>query len=158
MNNLYQKCIEFLLEKETHKVSHSNRTFFEHCVGVAKYLRIVGCDEETIIAGLLHNIYGNQYYNPNLNVTKQEVIDLVGEKIEYLINLFETTDRHKIIELKNSKLLMIYLVNEYEQLGINNNIIEIFKYIKKNTENQYSIEFLNQTLVMIKDEFNNIKR
>jgi len=86
------------------------------------------------------------------------VIDLVGEKIEYLINLFETTDRHKIIELKNSKLLMIYLVNEYEQLGINNNIIEIFKYIKKNTENQYSIEFLNQTLVMIKDEFNNIKR
>ena len=118
-NKVYKKSIEFLLDKNADKVDHSGRTFLEHLIGVAEILEDWDCSFDTVMAGMFHNIYGNKHYDPGLNVTREEVKKLIGEKSENLAWTFENTDREKIIDLKNLDLLLIRLANEYEQSELN---------------------------------------
>ena len=118
-NKVYKKSIEFLVDKNADKVDHSGGTFLEHLIGVAEILEDWDCSFDTVMAGMFHNIYGNKHYDPNLNITREEVKKLIGEKSENLAWTFKNTDREKIIDLKNLDLLLIRLANEYEQNELN---------------------------------------
>jgi len=140
---IYRKSIRFLLDKQATEIKHSGRTFFDHLVGVADVLENWDCSFDTVMAGMFHNIYGNKYYDPNLNVTREEVKKLIGEKSEKLVWIFETTPREKIIDLENLDLLLIKLANDYEQSNIPqtgwSNINEEVKKIKKFDLNQINV-------------------
>jgi len=155
--NLYYDCVEFLVSKGAHKIIHSDRTFLDHCIGVARLLDRLECDDETIIAGLLHNCYGNEYYNPNLNITREEIKNIVGVDIENIVYLFVTTKRENIIKQENIKLLMIYLINHFEQIKVDENIkdkvFSIIKKIKQRCEIEYNINFINKNIKLIKEEY-----
>ena len=115
---VYKKSIKFLLNKKADKLKHSGKTFLEHLVNVADILEQWGCNFDTVMAGMFHNIYGNKYYNPNLKVTRKDIQKLIGKKAEKLVWLFETTDRDNILQLKNLDLLLIKLANDFEQSNI----------------------------------------
>lgn len=157
MSSLYQKSIEFLFEKGGHRIFHSNRTFIEHCVGVAKYLTELKCDEKVIIAGLLHNVYGNEKFDTGFNVSKKEIVDLVGIDIEKLIYLFSICNRNKICDYKDLSLLLIFLVNEFEQSNLSYEsktiIFDLIKFIKQECEIEFNMSLVQEKMKIINDEY-----
>ena len=70
--------------------------------------------EDLCIAGMFHNIYGNKYFNPNLNVTREEIKNLIGEKSENLVYKFVNCERDKINESNDSELIILNLANSFD--------------------------------------------
>tara|TARA_R100000008_G_scaffold86500_2_gene79878 strand:- start:279 stop:749 length:471 start_codon:yes stop_codon:yes gene_type:complete len=142
---VYKKSIEFLLNKKADKIKHSGRTFFDHLIGVATILERWGCSFDVVMTGMFHNIYGNKYYNPHLNVSRKEVRKLIGKKSEELVWVFETTDREKIIDLKNLDLLLIKLANDYEQSNLSQTIWSNINYEVRKVKN-FDLNQINNML------------
>ena len=78
----YANCLNFLLQSKTKDIPHSHSNFFNHCIGVFNILRKWKQSEELCFAGMFHNIYGNKYFNPNLNISREQIKNLIGEKAE----------------------------------------------------------------------------
>ena len=47
---------------------------------------------EEVIAGLFHSIYGTEFQMYQITVTRQEIQNLIGERSEYIANLFCTLE------------------------------------------------------------------
>ena len=112
--------------------------------------------EEVCLAGLFHSIYGTEFFCPDLNISRDIVIGLIGEKAERLVHYFseEKNLEYKIInnilDLDTETqidLLYIMYANEVEQahrlsIGLNNahefakikNKIEELTEVNKNNE------------------------
>ena len=60
--NKYHSCISYLMSKNIQNISHGNKTFFDHLVGVYNFLNKIGQPEHVCFAGLFHSIYGNDIF------------------------------------------------------------------------------------------------
>jgi hypothetical protein len=155
MNNLdkrYEKFINFLLEKNCQNILHSHSNFLNHLIGTFNILKKWKQPEHLCIAGMFHNIYGNNYFNPDLNVSRKEIKNLIGDTSEELVYKFVNCDRTKIIEENNSELIILNLANSLDQKKLFiveddlydkdscKNVYEYFKYVNWNFEGSNSTE------------------
>ena len=76
----YQELVDFLNSKNCSKIKHSHSNFLNHLIGTFNILKKWKQPEHLCIAGMFHNIYGNQYFNPNLNVTREQIKNLIFSK------------------------------------------------------------------------------
>jgi|APGre2960657444_1045066.scaffolds.fasta_scaffold06880_4 hypothetical protein len=149
MNNLdkrYEKFINFLLEKNCQNIPHSHSNFLNHLIGTFNILKKWKQPEYICIAGMFHNIYGNKYFNPKLNVTREEIKKIIGDVSEELVYNFVNCDRTKINEENNSELIILNLANSLDQKKLFivednlynkdscKNTHEYFKYVNWNFE------------------------
>jgi len=111
----YQNCINFLMEKNCQNIPHSHSNFLNHLIGTFNILKKWKQSDDLCFAGMFHNIYGNKYFNPNLNVTRDEIKKLIGDSSENLIFKFVNCDRNKINEEKDSELIILNLANSLDQ-------------------------------------------
>ena len=88
----YQKYVDFLYNKNCHNIKHSHSNFLNHLIGTFNILKKWKQPEDLCVAGMFHNIYGNNYFNPNLNVSREEIRNLIGEKAESLVFRFVNCD------------------------------------------------------------------
>jgi len=90
--------VEYLKGLGTDKLSHSGRSLLDHLIGVSNLLKENGRDEVDQAAGLFHSIYGTEYYkhSEKLEITRPEIINLIGPDAEFLVWLFCKTERRTI--------------------------------------------------------------
>ncbi len=111
----YKLCVEFLLNKNCKNILHSHSNFLNHLIGTFNILKKWHQSEDVCFAGMFHNIYGNKYFNANLNVSREEVQDLIGEKAEKLVFKFTNIDREDIAKSKDKDLIVLAVANDYDQ-------------------------------------------
>jgi hypothetical protein len=114
-NTEYQKLINFLFDKNCHNIKHSHSNFLNHLVGTFNILKKWKQPEHLCIAGMFHNIYGNQYFNPNLNITREQIKNLIGEAAENLVYKYVNCDRNTINQGNDSELIILNLANSLDQ-------------------------------------------
>ena len=131
----YQKYIQFLLSKKLNELPHSGSNFFDHLVKTFNILKTWKKSDKVCVAGLFHSVYGNEYYKPTINISREEVKNLVGEECENLIFKFNNCDRNKVIkEETDYDLISIISANFLSQ----NTFIE--------TENECIDEITNKSI------------
>jgi hypothetical protein len=113
--NKYQKCIDFLFKNNCDKILHSKSNFLSHLINTFNLLKKWKQHEDLCFAGMFHNIYGNKYFNANLNISREDIKNLIGENAEELVFKFTNTERKNIAETKNKDLIILTAANEYEQ-------------------------------------------
>lgn len=94
-HSISPKYMALLDEMSVHSVKHSQRTFYEHLVGVHDLLQSWGNQEHVCVAGLFHSIYGTQdFKNQLLGYNKRSRLkNELGEAAEELVFLFSVSDR-----------------------------------------------------------------
>lgn len=111
----YQKYINFLFNKNCHNIKYLNSNFLEHLIGTFNILKKWKQPEHLCVAGMFYGVYGNEYFKPNLNVSKQEIQDLIGEHTENLISKFVNCNKDKINEGDDSELIILNLAINLHQ-------------------------------------------
>lgn len=69
-------------------IHHGNGLYFDHCMNVYSILNELGAPNDVCLAGLYHSIYGDEYFNPNVHVSRETVKTLIGNYAEELVFLF----------------------------------------------------------------------
>ena len=83
------KCIQFIQEK-TKSIPHSHTTFFEHLYGTYNILKSISMPQYVCIAGLFHAIYGTEYFKHDLEISRDDVIALIGKDAEHLVYTYSS--------------------------------------------------------------------
>ena len=86
----FESKIEFLRNLGCDEINHKNQTLLEHLIGVYKLLKSWNAPEYIQDAGLYHSVYGTEYFQPNLNITREQVREIIGTEAERLVDLFCT--------------------------------------------------------------------
>jgi len=111
----YQRYVDFLYNKNCHTIKHSHSNFLNHLIGTFNILKKWKQHEDLCVAGMFHNIYGNKYFNPNLDITREEIRNLIGESAENLVYKFVNCDRNKINESDDPELIILNTANSLDQ-------------------------------------------
>jgi hypothetical protein len=95
MHGNYKQMTDFLLGLGTEQVSHTEKTYLAHAIGVYRYMEARGCTEELCRAGMFHSIYGTELFQRfALPLERRpDVRALVGERAERLAYLNCAMDR-----------------------------------------------------------------
>jgi hypothetical protein len=119
-----RKEIEFIESLHTDKLKHSGRNLLTHLMGTAKILEDFKRPLIEQKAGLLHSIYGTDFYpdSSSLGVTREQIKSLVGDECENLIFIFcKLTNRTEsiisdmFVDPVKTQLRWIELANLIEQ-------------------------------------------
>jgi uncharacterized protein (TIGR02996 family) len=91
----YKQLTEFLRGLGTEKVSHTEKNYLAHVIGVYNDMAAAGYSEELCRAGMFHSIYGTELFQRfSLPLTRRpEVRALIGERAERLAYLNCAMDR-----------------------------------------------------------------
>jgi hypothetical protein len=136
INEKYQKYVDFLHNKNCHNIQHSGSNFFNHLIGTFNILKKWKQHEDLCVAGMFHNIYGNKHFKPNLNVSREEIKNLIGENAENLVYRFVNCDRDKINQTDDFELILLNLANSLDQKRLF--VIEDNLYDTESCKNIYS--------------------
>ena len=68
----------------TKDISHSNTTFFQHLAGTFGILKAMKMTRDVCFAGLFHSIYDTEFFKAGLNITREDVQELIGTDAEAL--------------------------------------------------------------------------
>ncbi|MGH7174043.1 MAG: DUF6817 domain-containing protein [Gemmataceae bacterium] len=95
MQPSFKQLTEFLLELGTEQVSHTDKSYLAHAIGVYNDMKARGCTEELCRAGLFHSIYGTELFQRfALPLERRpDVRALIGERAEHLAYLNCAMDR-----------------------------------------------------------------
>ena len=83
---------EYLKSLGTDKIPHQDSDLLSHSLRVSGMLWQYDRPMEEVIAGLFHSIYGTEFQMYQITVTRQEIQNLIGERSEYIANLFCTLE------------------------------------------------------------------
>ena len=127
------------LKNLTKKLSHSNRSFWDHLYNTGYLLWKLGEPEYICDAGLYHSVYDTVYYKAGLDVTREQIKKLIGEKAENLVYIFcklenrtnALLNRQDIPKDIHLDLLKIEYANLIEQNREPNNAKEIIDSINQ---------------------------
>lgn len=113
------------IKDRTQHIPHSGITMFEHLYGTAMTIgSMSGVPHHIVRAGLFHSVYDTEYFKAGLDVTREEIQELIGKDAEELVHLFCTTkDRYNAFINNTGNwnaetrfgLLLIELANTLEQ-------------------------------------------
>ena len=124
MNDLTSIKIDFLKKLGTQDTKHSQRTLFDHLVGVSKILKDMDAPQYVQDAGLYHSIYGTSKFHHQTTSDRGVVQAIIGEKAEHLAYLFcllgrDRNRRTEILEVSDKQirkdLMLIHYANQEEQ-------------------------------------------
>ena len=74
------------------KIPHLHDDLLSHSIRVSGLLYNYGRPMDEVKAGLFHSIYGNEFQRYKIDVPREEVQDVIGERSEHIVNLFNTLD------------------------------------------------------------------
>ena len=82
----FKQMTDFYTQIGATDVEHSDKSYLAHAIGVHNDLKTWGCEDEIVLAGLFHSIYGTEKFQKFALSTERrgEVIDLIGERAERL--------------------------------------------------------------------------
>jgi hypothetical protein len=95
MHATYKQMTDFLRGLGAEKVSHTEKNYLAHAIGVYRDMQAGGCTEELCRAGMFHSVYGTerfQHFALPLE-RREEVRALLGERAERLAYLNCAMDR-----------------------------------------------------------------
>lgn len=94
------KSLDLLL-KSSEALKHGRGLYIDHCFEIYNNLKSSFKKDDIVLAGLLHSIYGNEFYDPNFKIDRKIVKDCVGEYAEQLIYAFNTLEDRDYQILRN---------------------------------------------------------
>ena len=65
-------------------------SLLSHSIRVAGLLYNYGRPMDEVKAGLFHSIYGNEFQRYKIDVSREEIQNIIGERSEHIVNLFCT--------------------------------------------------------------------
>ncbi|HWG46848.1 MAG TPA: hypothetical protein VN688_29060 [Gemmataceae bacterium] len=91
----FKQLTDFLLELGTEQVSHTDKSYLAHVIGVYNDMKAHGCTEDLCRAGMFHSIYGTERFQRfALPLERRpDVRALLGERAERLAYLNCAMDR-----------------------------------------------------------------
>ena len=114
------------VKEKTEDIPHSGTTLFRHLYNTAMTIESMkGVPHHIINAGLYHSVYGTEWFDPKLDVSRDEIRELIGEKAENLVHIFCTLQYRYESILNNTQgwnaethfgLLLLELANMLEQM------------------------------------------
>ena len=86
MRPTFKQLTQFFIDVGADQVSHTNKTYLAHAIGVYRDLKAWGCSEELARVGLFHSIYGTEIFQGfTLPVERRdEIRALIGVRAEFL--------------------------------------------------------------------------
>ena len=86
MNSDIKELTDFFKKLDADQVSHTDKTYLAHALGVQRELKSWGCDEELCRVGIFHSIYGTEKFQKFALPLdhRDEVRALIGERAERL--------------------------------------------------------------------------
>ncbi|NKB70814.1 MAG: hypothetical protein GKR89_27400 [Candidatus Latescibacteria bacterium] len=95
MQPTFKQLTQFFIDVGADQVSHTNKTYLAHAIGVYRDLKAWGCTEELARVGLFHSIYGTEIFQGfTLPVERRgEIRELIGERAEFLAYVNCAMDR-----------------------------------------------------------------
>ena len=69
---------------------HEEDSLLSHSIRVAGLLYNYGRPMDEVKAGLFHSIYGNEFQRYKIDVPREEIQTVIGERSEHIVNLFCT--------------------------------------------------------------------
>ena len=118
--NKYIKCINYLVTKKTQEIVHHNKSFFQHLINVYNTLRKWKCEEDVCYAGLFHSIYGNEYFNQQIEKDRNVIKNLIGNKSELIVYEFNQ-NRSKN---KNTKIISLANNLDHDFINVFDNLLD----------------------------------
>ena len=74
------------------RIPHLHDDLLSHSIRVSGLLYNYGRSMDEVKAGLFQSIYGNEFQRYKIDVPREEVQDVIGERSEHIVNLFNTLD------------------------------------------------------------------
>ena len=74
------------------RIPHLHDDLLSHSIRVSGLLYNYGRSMDEVKAGLFHSIYGNEFQRYKIDVPREEVQDVIGERSEHIVTLFNTLD------------------------------------------------------------------
>lgn len=133
------------LKNLTEKLPHSNRNFWDHLYNTGNLLWKLGEPEYVCDAGLYHSVYDTAYYKAGLDVTREQIKKLIGEKAENLVYIF--------CKLENRTDALLNRQDIPKDIHLDLLKIEYANFIEQNREPdnlQFSIEELGKKIYNFK--------
>ena len=114
--NKYHKSINYLLSLGTQNIPHSGKNFFDHCINVYNILNNSKLEEDVCFAGMFHSIYGNDIFTESkqLNVSRDDIKNIIGEKAESLVFKFNSVPRDKLCQEQDQDIQNILVANQLD--------------------------------------------
>ena len=84
--------MEYLTNLGVDNIPHRESDLLSHSIRVASMLHSYDRPIEEQVAGLFHSVYGTEFQMYKINVTRKEIQSLIGNKSEYIANLFCTLE------------------------------------------------------------------
>jgi hypothetical protein len=88
-----QDVHNLLKELGADTIMHSDGTLYEHLSRVEEILKISRCSQEVSTAGLIHSIYGTEFFKTVTTTDRSRVRTVAGERAEYLAWIFCNANR-----------------------------------------------------------------
>ena len=85
-----QDYIDYMISIGADKIPHRDDNLLAHSTRVSGLLYTYGRSMDEVKAGLFHSIYGTEFQMYKINISRQEVQDVIGENSEHIVNLFCT--------------------------------------------------------------------
>ena len=85
-----QDYINYMIGLGADKIPHRDDSLLAHSTRVSGMLYSYGRSMDEVKAGLFHSIYGTEFQMYKINISRQEVQDMIGENSEHIVNLFCT--------------------------------------------------------------------
>ena len=82
--------INYMIKLGADRIPHLHDDLLSHSIRVSGLLYNYGRPMDEVKAGLFHSIYGNEFQMYKINVTREEIQNLIGMKSEHIANLFCT--------------------------------------------------------------------
>lgn len=132
------------LSELSKKTVHGNGLYLEHCLDVYNILVDKNCKIEVQLAGLYHSVYGTDSFNAGIDVTRQEIQQVIGEYAEQLVYDFCTMPNRDITILNgnNDDLFQLAFANLESQTKNNNDpvLLSILNQYKSKNMNLINFE------------------
>ena len=84
--------MEYLTNLGVDNIPHRESDLLSHSIRVASMLHSYDRPIEEQVAGLFHSVYGTEFQMYKTIVTREEVQSIIGERPEYIANLFCTLE------------------------------------------------------------------
>lgn len=121
------------LTENTASVSHSGKTFFEHLFNTMIVLEERRNEDEILLAGLYHSIYGTEHFKHNNNVSRDFVREMIGEYAESLV--------YEFCNMKNRYNKLLNNENNYnDKMYLDLVEMEIANLIEQNVNQKYEAQ------------------
>lgn len=91
-----QKCINYI-KALTADIPHSGVSLFTHLLNTFYILKNLKVDDSVCLAGLFHSVFGTDYFQPNINVDRETVKHLIGDRALNIVHAMCLQNRNQHI-------------------------------------------------------------